>query len=246
MPTSQERAAIVTGASRGIGRATAELLGSHGIRVAVNYRKDAAGAEATVRAIESRGGAAVAVPADVTRPAEIARLFDAAEARFGRVDILVNNAGLLLNREIAAITEEDYARVFDANVKSVFFAMKEAAARLADNGCVVNLSSTTTRTIFPGYGLYAAAKAAVEQATKIFAKEMGRRGITVNAVLPGPTRTQLMLAGKTEADLERLAAASAFNRLGEPEDIARVILFLVSPEARWVSAQCLGVNGGFV
>ena len=160
--------------------------------------------------------------------------------------ILINNAGVLLTKPIADITEGDFDDVFAVNVKGVFFAMKEAATRLADNGIVINLSSTTTRALFPNYGLYSASKAAVEQATRVFAKEMGSRGISVNAVMPGPTNTRLMRDGKTEADRERLAGLAAFDRLGEPEDIAKVILFLVSDEAGWVSAQVIGVNGGFI
>jgi 3-oxoacyl-[acyl-carrier protein] reductase len=240
------RTAIITGASKGIGKATAVLLGSHQINVVVNYKQDAAGARDAVQAIEQQGGRAVAVQADVSEPSGVTRLFDAAIDQFGRVDILVNNAGVLLTKPIAEITEADFENVFAVNVKGVFFAMKEAAARLAENGAVINLSSTTTRALFPDYGLYSASKVAVEQATRVFAKEMGSRGIRVNAVMPGPTNTQLMRDGKTDADRARLAALAAFNRLGEPEDVARVILFLVSDEARWISAQVIGVNGGFI
>lgn len=222
------------------------MLGSNQIDVVVNYYQDAAGAQDAVQTIEKQGGRAIAVQADIRVPAGVTHLFDAAIAHFGRVDILINNAGVLLTKPIADITEADFDTVFAVNVKGVFFAMKEAATRLADNGKVINLSSTTTRAHFPNYGLYSASKAAVEQATRVFAKEMGRRGITVNAVMPGPTNTQLMLDGKTDADRERLAGLAAFNRLGEPTDIARVILFLVSDEAGWVSAQVIGVNGGFI
>lgn len=245
MQEANAKTAIITGASKGIGKATAILLGSNQINVVVNYKQDAAGARDAVQTIEKRGGRAIAVQADVSVPAEITQLFDAAIGQFGCVDILINNAGVLLNKPIADITEGDFEDVFAVNVKGVFFAMKEAATRLADNGTVINLSSTTTRALFPNYGLYSASKAAVEQATRVFAKEMGSRGIAVNAVMPGPTNTQLMMDGKTDADRERLAELAAFNRLGEPEDIAKVILFLVSAEAGWVSAQVIGVNGGF-
>ena len=246
MQTATPQTAIITGASKGIGKATAFLLGSNHIDVVVNYNQDAAGARDAVQAIEKQGGRAIAVQADVRVPAGVTHLFDAAIDAFGRVDILINNAGVLLTKPIADITEADFDTVFAVNVKGVFFAMKEAATRLADNGRVINLSSTTTRALFPNYGLYSASKAAVEQATRVFAKEMGPRGITVNAVMPGPTNTQLMRDGKTDADRERLAGLAALNRLGEPEDVARVILFLVSEQAGWVSAQVLGVNGGFI
>jgi 3-oxoacyl-[acyl-carrier protein] reductase len=246
MQKATPRTAIITGASKGIGKATAILLGANQINVVVNYREDAAGARDAVQAIEKQGGRAIAVQADVSAPPGVTTLFDAAIDQFGQVDILVNNAGVLLTKPIADITEADFDDLFAVNVKGVFFAMKAAAARLADNGRVINLSSTTTRALFPNYGLYSASKAAVEQATRVFAKEMGSRGITVNAVMPGPTNTQLMQDGKTDADRARLAELAAFNRLGEPEDIARVILFLVSDEAGWVSAQVIGVNGGFI
>ena len=246
MQKATPRTAIITGASKGIGKATALLLGSNQINVVVNYRQDAAGALDAVQTIEKQGGRAIAVQADIRVPAEVTRLFDAAIGQFGCVDILINNAGVLLTKPIADITEGDFDDLFAVNVKGVFFTMKEAATRLADKGTVINLSSTTTRALFPNYGLYSASKAAVEQATRVFAKEMGSRGISVNAVMPGPTNTQLMLDGKTDADRQRLAGLAAFNRLGEPEDIARVILFLVSEQARWVSAQVIGVNGGFI
>jgi len=246
MPKANPRTAIITGASKGIGKATAILLGSNQINVVVNYKQDAAGAQDVVQTIEKQGGRAIAVQADVSVPAGVTHLFDKAVDEFGQVDILINNAGVLLTKPIADITEEDFDDVFAVNVKGVFFTMKAAATRLADNGIVINLSSTTTRALFPNYGLYSASKAAVEQATRVFAKEMGSRGISVNAVMPGPTNTQLMQDGKTDADRERLAGLAAFNRLGEPEDIAKVILFLVSDQAGWVSAQVIGVNGGFI
>lgn len=246
MNESRKKTAIVTGASKGIGKATALLLATRNINIVVHFNRDSEGAENTVSAIEQAGGTAMMVQADVSIPAEIKNLFDKTITRFGQVDILINNAGIILYKNIADITEEDYDRVFSVNVKSVFFAMKEAAGRLADNGKIVNLSSTTTRTQFPTYGLYSASKAAIEQATKVFAKEIGERGISVNSVLPGPTKTELLLNGKSKEDLDRLAAVAAFNRIAEPEDIAKVIAFLVSDDAAWINGQSIGANGGFM
>lgn len=240
------KTAIITGASKGIGKASAILLAAKNINVVINYLQDAAGANETVKEIERYGGAALAVQGDVSKPAEVSDLFDTAIARFGKVDILVNNAGAILYKAIKDITEDDFDRIFSVNVKSVFFAMKEASTKLADNGKIINVSSTTTRTLFPTYGLYSASKAAVEQATRVFAKEMGSRGITVNSVLPGPTKTKLLLTGKSEEDIKRMSALSAFNRMGEPEDIAKLIVFLASDDANWVTAQSIGVNGGFM
>jgi len=164
------------------------------------------------------------------------------------------NIGLL--RQIVLSTSPPGAerqlpfRPMSANhLRSPVFLMRpspDSATRLADNGKIINLSSTTTRVLFPTYGLYSASKAAVEQATKVFAKEMGDRGISVNAVLPGPTKTELFLTGKSEEDLKRLSAVAAFNRIAEPEDIAKVILFLIGDEAGWINAQAIGVNGGFM
>lgn len=246
MNNIKQKTAIVTGASKGIGKATAILMATRNINIVVHYNNDSKGAENTVKEIEQAGGTAIMVQADVSIPAEIKNLFDQAISQFGQVDILINNAGVIVYKSIADITEEDYDRIFSVNVKSVFFTMKEAATRLADNGKIVNLSSTTTRTQFPTYGLYSASKAAVEQATKVFSKEMGRRGISVNAVLPGPTKTELLVKGKSKEDLERLAAVAAFNRIAEPEEIAKVIAFLVSDDSEWINGQAIGVNGGFM
>lgn len=240
-----EKIAVVTGGSRGIGRAVSLQLAAAGASVAVNYAGNQAAADETVRAIEAGGGKAAAIRADVGNPAEIHRLFDDAIARFGRVDILVNNAGLALYRLVQDTTEEDFDRIFNVNVRGAFFALKEASTRLADGGRVINFSSTTTRVMLPTYGAYSASKAAVEQLTRVFAKEMGARRITVNCVLPGPVNTDLFHEGKTPEIVARLAAMSAFNRIGEPADIARVVAFLAGDDAAWITGQNIGVNGGF-
>ncbi|OAI43273.1 3-ketoacyl-ACP reductase [Verrucomicrobia bacterium SCGC AG-212-E04] len=239
------KVALVTGGSRGIGRAISLQLAAAGASVAVNYAGNQAAAGDTVRAVEAAGGKAAALQADVSRVDEIHRIFDDAIARFGRVDILVNNAGVALYRLVKDTTEEEFDRTFSVNVRGVFFALKEAATRLADGGRVINFSSTTTRVMLPTYGAYSASKAAVEQLTRVFAKEMGPRKITVNCVLPGPVNTELFNEGKTPEVIARLAAMSAFNRIGEPVDIARVVAFLASDDAGWITGQNLGINGGF-
>jgi len=142
-------------------------------------------------------------------------------------------------------TDEDFDRIFNINVKGIFNTMREAATRLADGGRIINFSSSVTRLMLPAYATYSATKAAVEQMTKVFAKEIGSRKITVNSVSPGPVNTELFTQGKTEETISRLASMSAFNRIGETDDIANVILFLVSEEAQWITAQNIGVNGGF-
>ena len=186
----------------------------------------------------------LAVRADVSHPAEARILFDAAIGRFNRADILVNNAGVLLSRKIADITDEEFDSCLDINIKGVFYALREAATRLADGGRVVSLSSTVTRLMLPNYGAYAASKGAVEQLTRVFAREAGERGITANIVSPGPVNTEMFTTGKTEETIRRMAEMSFQGRVGEPEDIARVVLFLVSDDARWITGQNISVSGG--
>jgi 3-oxoacyl-[acyl-carrier protein] reductase len=239
------KVAIVTGGSRGIGAEISKTLARAGARVAVNYCTDRNAADAVVAEIVAEGGEGFAVRADVSQAADIRALFLATEERFGQAHILVNNAGIILYKRVEEITDEELDRILGVNVKGVFYALREAARRLADGGRIVNLSSSATRLMLPTYGAYVATKAAVEQLTRIFAKEIGPRGITVNSISPGPTNTELFRTGKSEETIQRLAAMAALGRLGEPDDVARVVLFLVSDDARWVTGQNLGVNGGF-
>lgn len=245
METLKNKTALVTGASRGIGRIIAQTLARHGAQVIVNYHSNADAAQEVVQAIEAAGGQAKAIKANVGKPEEMAALFDQSIEAFGKVDILVNNAGIALYRKIQDTTEEEFDRVFNTNVKGVYFALKEAATKLAEGGRIVNLSTSVTRLMLPTYGAYSSSKAAVEQLTRVFAKEVGARKITVNSVSPGPVNTELFTEGKTQEAIDRLAGMSAFNRIGEPEDIANVVLFLVSDAAAWVTGQNLGANGGF-
>jgi len=241
----QNKVAIVTGASKGIGTHIAKALAHAGAKVVVNYASSQASADQVVAEIRAAGGEAIAVRADVSKTAEVKALFDATIAKFGKVDLLINNAGIAIYKILKDTTDDDFDRIFDINVRGVFLTLREAATRLENGGRIINLSSSVTRLMMPAYGTYSATKAAVEQLTRVFAKEVGQRGITVNSISPGPTNTELFTAGKTEETIKRLAAMAALGRIGEPEDIARVVLFLVSDEAAWVTAQNLGVNGGF-
>lgn len=244
MKSLHGKVAIVTGSSRGIGAEIALTLANAGAKAVINYVENKSAADKVCRAILDAGGECMAVQADVSDSNAVHRLFDATSEHFTQIDILVNNAGILLFKEIAEIRDDEFDRIVDVNFKSAFYTLREAATKLADHGRVVNISSTVTRLMLPKYGAYAATKAAVEQMTRVFAREMGKRGITANTVSPGPVDTELFRAGKTAADIERMTAMAALNRLGKPDDIAQVVLFLVSDEARWITGQDIGVNGG--
>lgn len=246
MQTLHGKVAIVTGSSRGIGAGIALTLAGAGAKVVVNYVKNKPAADKVCAAILDRGGECMAVQADVSDPVDAQKLFAAASEQFKQIDILVNNAGILIFKEIAEIQDDEFDRIVDINFKSVFYTLREAATKLADHGRVVNISSTVTRVMLPRYGAYAATKAAVEQLTRIFAREMGKRGITANTVSPGPVDTELFRTGKTAEDIERMATMAALGRIGEVDDIAQVVLFLVSDEARWVTGQNIGANGGII
>jgi len=246
MQPLQGKVALVTGSARGIGAEIALTLAKAGAKVIVNYAQNQAAADRVYAAITEAGGECLAVQADVSDPAAVRQLFAAAIERFQQIDILVNNAGVLVFKEIAEISDDEFDRIVDINLKSVFYTLREAAAKLADHGRIVTVSSTVTRLMLPKYGAYAATKAAVEQLTRIFAREAGKRGITANIVSPGPVDTELFRSGKTPADIERMAAMAALGRLGATDDIAQVVLFLVSDEARWITGQNIGVNGGII
>jgi len=244
MNTLTEKVILVTGASRGIGATIARKLANAGAKVIINYAGGKEAAEQVVSVIKQNGGDAIALQADVSKADEVKNLFDAAIAHYGRIDVLVNNAGIMITKLIKDTTDEDFTRQFDINVRGTFNTMREAATRLADKGSIINFSTSVNRIMLPSYGTYVATKAAVEQLTRVFSKEVGNRGINVNSVSPGPTNTELFTKGKSEELINRLASLSAFNRIGEPEDIAHIVVFLASDAAKWINAQNIGVNGG--
>jgi 3-oxoacyl-[acyl-carrier protein] reductase len=237
------KVAIVTGASRGIGRGIAERLAQDGATVVVNYSGSEQEAKQVVEAIASNGGEAIAMQANFAKVEDIRRLFQDVSDRYGQLDILVNNAGTGVLATIADVTEEEYDKVFNLNVRGVLFALQEASRRMNDGGRIVNISSTTTIHPQAGISVYAASKAAIKLFTTVMASEVGDRGITVNTVMPGPTIPGMF--GNMPPEVQQQAAASSpFNRVGTPQDIADVVAFLVSEEARWLTGQDFCANGG--
>jgi len=237
------KVAIVTGGSKGIGQSISEVLAADGAAVVVNYASDAGAAEAAVAAIEKAGGRAVAVKGTVTNAADVEALFSAAQENFGAPDILVCNAGVSALHPIAAVTEEEFERIYGINVKGLMFLLRAAATQLQDNGRVITISSSTAVSPPPNAFLYASSKAAASMMTQIAAAEFGARGITVNAVLPGLTETP-MIAAMPQAYKDAAAAASPFGRIGRPEDISSIVAFLARDEAQWVTGQSIVANGG--
>lgn len=242
----EKRVAIVTGSSRGIGRAIALRLAADGFRVVINYNNRAIEGEQVVAQIQANGGQAISVQADVSQMIGAQRLFEAAEEHYGGVDVVVNNAGILKLQTVEKAEEQTFRSLFDVNVGGVFHMLKQAASRLQSGGRIINLSTSVIALGLPGYALYAASKSAVETMSFVFGKELRGRNITVNCVAPGPTATDLFLDGKTEDQIKYLAGLSPLERLGNPEDIASTVSFLAGKDGQWVNAQVLRVNGGIV
>jgi 3-oxoacyl-[acyl-carrier protein] reductase len=246
MTSQSDKVAIVTGASGGIGAAVAERLAKDGFAVVVNYAGNAASAEAVVARIEAAGGRAVAAQADISDATAVARMFEMAETAFGGVDVLINNAGIMNLAAIRDSSDDLFDRHIAVNVKGTFNTLREAARRLRDGGRIVNFSSSVTGLLQPTYGVYAATKAAVEAMTSILAKELRGRNITVNAIAPGPTATKLFLDGKPQEVIDRLSKMAPLERLGQPEDMADAVAFLVGPDGAWINGQTLRANGGII
>ncbi|WP_400243623.1 SDR family oxidoreductase [Niallia sp. JL1B1071] len=242
----KDKVAIITGASRGIGSSIAEELAQLGAKVIINYANSAEKAQEVVATIVKNGGEAVAVQADVSKIKEVERLFTESLHRFGKIDILVNNAGIMHTLPLRDVTEEQFDLHFSINVKGTYFACQQALKYMEQNGKIVNFSTSVAGMMFPGYSLYAATKGAVEQITRQLSKEFGPKNITINTVSPGPTNTELFMYGKSTEQLENLKRLNAFGRFGETDDIAKVVAFLVSDDARWITGQTIRVNGGMV
>jgi 3-oxoacyl-[acyl-carrier protein] reductase len=243
---STTRVAIVTGGSRGIGRAAAERLAADGLAVVVVYSSRSDEADAAVAAITAAGGSAVAAQADVADEHQVAALFDLAERTYGGIDVVVHAAGRMVLAPIAELDLDDLDAMHRTNIRGTFVVAQAAARRLRDGGSVVTFSTSVIGLAFPTYGGYNASKGAVEAMTLILARELRGRDINVNAVAPGPTATDLFLDGKDQATIDRLAKQPPLERLGQPEDLAAVVAFLAGPDGHWVNGQVIRANGGIV
>ncbi|AEV83664.1 3-ketoacyl-ACP reductase [Actinoplanes sp. SE50] len=243
---SQQRVAIVTGASRGIGRAVAQRLAADGAAVVVGYSGNAAAAAAVADEITAAGGRAIAAGADVADETAVAAMFDLAEQAFGGIDVVVNSAGIMHLSPIAELDLDDLDRMHRTNIRGAFVIARESARRLRAGGALVMISTSVLGLQFPTYGGYAASKGAVEAMTMILARELRGRDITVNAVAPGPTATDLFLEGKDQATIDRLAQQPPLERLGTPADIAAAVAFLAGPAGHWINGQTLRANGGII
>lgn len=242
------KVALVTGASKGIGASVAEHLAREGASVVVNYASSKAGADAVVERIKKSGGRAIAVQADVAKPADIEKLVEETKKAYGKLDILVNNAGIYEFSPLESITPEHFHKHFDLNVLGLILTTKEALKLFGDNGgSVINVSSVVGRTAMPTASVYSASKAAVDAVTVSLATELGPRKIRVNSILPGMVVTEgATSAGITESDFRKqVEAQTPLGRIAEPEDIARVVVFYASDDSRWVTGERLQIAGGF-
>ncbi|KAJ7912900.1 hypothetical protein B0H13DRAFT_50649 [Mycena leptocephala] len=249
MSTSlKDKVAVITGSSRSIGAAIAKHMGEQGAKVVVNYFGNVKAANEVVSAIEASGGSAIAVKADVSTVAGGQHLIDEAVKAFGRIDILVLNAGIMGSRLLADVDEAFYDEHFAVNVKGPLFLAKAAAPLLPTPGGRIIFFSTSLTVATganPNSLVYTASKGAVEQISRLLAKDLGAKGITVNTISPGPVDTPLFREGKPQGVIDMIAKAAPSGRLGQVDDIAPVVSFLASPAAQWVNGQNVRVNGGF-
>ncbi len=239
------KTAIITGASRGIGRSIANRLAKDGFAVVINYAGNAAAADEVVAEIRAADGDAIAIKADIANPDDVKQLFTKTIEAFGRVDVVVNNAGVMPLSPIAKGDLDAFDKAITTNLRGTFLVMSQAAQHVAEGGRIIAFSSSVLAKSFPGYGAYIASKSGVEGLVRVLANELRGRNITVNAVAPGPTGTDLFLKGKSAEQITELANLAPLQRLGTPEDIAAVVSFLAGPDGSWVNSQILRANGGF-
>jgi 3-oxoacyl-[acyl-carrier protein] reductase len=241
--TTKQRVALVTGGSRGIGRAAALRLAEAGIAVAIVYASDTEEADNAISAITDQGGQAVAIKLDVGDETAVAAALDRVEEMFGGIDVVVNAAGIMPLAPIVDLDLDVLDQIYRTNIRGTFAVSQQTARRIRPGGAIINFSSSVTLLAIPGYGAYAASKGAVEALTLILARELRGRDVTVNTVAPGPTATELFFDGKDQEAIDRATGLAPLERLGTPEDIAEVIAFLAGP-GHWVNGQVIYANGG--
>lgn len=240
-----KRVAIVTGASRGIGKAVAERLARDGFAVVVNYASSTAEAEQVVATIKAQGGDAIAVRADVSDATQVEQLFANTLEKFGTVDVVVQNSGIMPLSPIAKGDAELFDRVIGVNLRGTFLVLAQAARHISTGGRIIAFSSSVLTKAFPTYGPYIASKAGVEGLVHVLANELRGRNVTVNAVAPGPIATDLFLKDKSEDQVAQFTKMAPLERMGQPPDIANVVSFLAGPDGGWMNSQVLLANGGF-
>jgi 3-oxoacyl-[acyl-carrier protein] reductase len=240
-----KKVAIVTGASRGIGRAVAKRLAQDGFAVVVNYLSNAAEAKGVVAELKGIGGNAVPIQADVSSPPDVERLFNETSAKFGSIDVVVHNSGIMPLAPIGKNDFDLFDKVISTNLRGAFLVLAQAAQHIASGGRIIAFSSSVLAKNFPSYGPYIASKAGVEGLVHVLANELRGRNVSVNVVAPGPVATELFLKGKSEEQIAELTKMPPLERLGTPEDIANVVAFLAGPNGGWINGQVLRANGGF-
>ncbi len=243
-----DKVAIITGSARNMGRAFAEALSARGANVVLHHHTSSSSGEVeeTANRVLENGASALIMTGDLADPAAVKKIFEAAKEKFGRIDIVINNAGVVIKKPISEVTEEDFDRAFGINAKAAFFTMQEAAKHIEDSGRIINMGTTLLGATTGMYGIYAGSKAPLEDFTRALAKEIGSRGVTVNVVAPGPISTSFFHGQETEQSTAYLSNMSVTGRLGEISDIVPLIDFLTSEDARWVTAQTIFINGGFL
>jgi 3-oxoacyl-[acyl-carrier protein] reductase len=242
---AMKKVAIVTGASRGIGRTVAGRLAKDGFAVVINYLSNAAEADEVVAEIRESSGNAIAIQADVSNPGDVERLFSETSTKLGSVDVVVHNSGIMPLSPIGKNDFDLFDKVISTNLRGAFLVLAQAAQHIASGGRIIAFSSSVLAKNFPTYGPYIASKAGVEGLMHVLANELRGRGVTVNVVAPGPVATELFLKGKSEAQIAELTKMPPLERLGKPEDIASVVSFLAGPDGGWINGQVLRANGGF-
>ena len=242
------KSAIVTGARRNQGRAYAVALAKQGADLVLHFHKSETRADndETARLVRAEGAKVVTVVGDMGDAAVAKAAFDAAQTNFGKIDIVVNTVGYIVKKPMAQMTEDDYNRCERANVRALFHVFQQSAARMADNGRLIHIGTSLTAGSAPGYALYSGTKAPAEEFCRMVAKEVGRKGITINVIAPGPLDNSFFSAAETPESTRFAASLSAAGRLGKEEDIVPLVSFLASPESQWVNGQTHWINGGYV